>query len=341
MVAGNLAEVTRALQLESRHVGSVVLARADGTLVGVVGDRNRIVFPRSSIKIIQALPLIESGAADRYEMTSAELACACASHSGTPFHVATIAALLARIGIPQKALACGTHLPLGEIAKRHMLASKEAACALHNNCSGKHAGMLAVAHHEGEPLTEYEIADHPVQMRIRQTLAEVTGADLSHAVPGVDGCSVPNWPLPLMNLAVGFARIVTGKDLPPARAAAFERLLAACWAEPVAMAGEGRFDTEMLSRFAGEVFVKGGAEGVYCGGIRSKGIGFALKADDGAGRGAEAAAAAIIAHLVDGAEDLAGPKVLLNARGIAVGDIRAGDSLLSVLNAIQANSEAG
>lgn len=330
-----LAHVTRAGQLESTHTGNAVIASAAGDLIAVVGDPTATIFPRSAIKVLQALPLIETGTADHYGLSAEELALACASHSGEPVHVATATRFLARAGLANRHLRCGAHLPLGAGAQRDFLCSDEKPVALHNNCSGKHAAMLCTACHMGEPLDSYELAHHPVQQRIRRTIEEVLGIDLEHAIPGIDGCSAPNWPLPLDRLAVAFARLVTGEGLSAPRRRAVDRLLQACWANPALMAGPGRLDTNVLTRFPDDVFIKGGAEGVFCGAIRSHRIGFAIKVDDGAKRAAEIAVGAILARFLDAARDLGEPVVLHNAAGIAVGDIRPGKALETVLEGIR------
>ena len=330
-----LVDVTRAQQLESFHTGGLVIANAAGELVGAIGDRRRLVFPRSAIKIIQALPVIESGAADHFAMSEVELAVICASHSGSSYHVELVDGLLERIGLNEAALACGCQLPIGAAASQALLRGGGAATRLHNNCSGKHAGMLATAQHLGAAVAEYHDAFHGVQQRIRSVIESVVEHPLDGVLPGIDGCGVPNWPLPLENLAVAFARVVRGQGFTADRTAAFERLVKACWAHPCAMAGEGRFDTDVMTRFPGDVFVKIGAEGVYCGGIRSLGIGFALKIDDGATRAAEVAAGAVIARLLGGAAQALGePVILHNTAGVAVGDVRPGAMLTSLLERV-------
>jgi L-asparaginase II len=305
-------------------------------LLAALGDPGRVVFPRSAVKLIQALPLVESGAADHYRLTPQELALASGSHSGEPGHVALARGLLNRVGLDEVSLACGGHLPIGQDAQRELLSAGRAVTALHSNCSGKHAGMLATARFLDEPIADYELAQHSVQRRVRAVMQEVTETDLGQSIPGIDGCSVPNWPLPLDRLAIAFGRIVSGQGQSARRADAFGRLVEACWAAPEAMAGRGRYDTEVLRRFPGEVFIKGGAEGVYCGGIRSIGVGFALKIDDGAERAAEVAVGAVIASLLEQAGnqqacDLGEARVIHNAAGLAVGDIRPGAALMSVL----------
>lgn len=333
-MAQTLAVVTRAEQLESSHVGTLVVAKATGEMLGVVGDPTDPVFPRSAIKLIQALPLVETGAADHFQLGNDELALACASHSAAPIHVATATRFLARAGFGPECLVCGAHLPIGTDEQRAFLRNGESPSPLHNNCSGKHAGMLLTAAHLHEPIEHYELAHHPVQQRIRQTIEDTLEIDLTGAIPGVDGCSVPNWAVPLDRLAIAFARLVTGESLPPARCRAAQRLLEACWSEPVLMAGQDRLDTRVLTRFSGDVFIKTGAEGVYCGAIRSRGIGFALKVTDGAKRAAEMAVGAILSRFLEDAADLGQPEILHNAAGIAVGDIRPGGPLKSVLDGI-------
>jgi L-asparaginase II len=330
-----LAELTRADQRESIHAGSAVIATADGDILALVGDLAEPVFPRSAIKIIQALPLVETGAADHYDLSDAELALACASHSGAPVHVATAARMLAHARLDASALTCGSQLPLGTAEQHDLLRAGSTSTPLHHNCSGKHAAMLLTACRLAEPIEHYELAHHSVQQPIRTTLEEVVGVDLKGTIPAIDGCSVPNWPLPLDRLAIAYARIVAGQGLSPGRNAAFERLLAACWSEPIAMAGRGRCDTRILGRFAGDVFIKSGAEGVCCGGIRSKRIGFAVKVADGAKRAAETAVGAILARFLDEASDLGEAVSLYNTAGIAVGDVRPGAALMSVLASVR------
>jgi L-asparaginase II len=307
------------------------LAFADGVLLGVVGEQSRVIFPRSSVKIIQALPLIESGAAARFGLSDAELAFACASHVGTRYHTAMADGVLERLGLNREALACGAHSPTSDTARDDLVRAGEVPNRLHNNCSGKHVGMLATAVALGEPIAGYELAHHAVQRCIKAVMEEVMGCDLSTVIPGIEGCSLPNWSLPLDRLTIAFARIVSEKGFTSDRNAAFLRLVEACWAEPEAMSGKDRLDAKILKRFAGDVFIKTGVEGVCCGGIWSAGIGFALKVDGGAERAAEVVAGAVLARFVDGAADLGEPIILENSTSIAVGDIGPGRALTSVL----------
>jgi L-asparaginase II len=282
---------------------------------------------------LQALALIESGAADRFGFGDREIALACASHSGTPAHVTVANGMLHRAGLTVEALACGAHDPGSEAASRDLIRHDTKPTALNNNCSGKHAGMLATAVHLGEPPLDYWRPDHPVQVRIVQNLSDMTGASLGADVRGTDGCSVPNWAIPLTQLAQAFARFVTADGLSPSRRAATQRIQKACWAAPDMVAGTGRLDTAALSQLAGKVFLKTGAEGVYCGAFSALGLGFALKVDDGTRRASHAAAAALLLQLFPGFQapaDLLGP--IRNWRGIEVGETRVASDLQRALD---------
>src|SRR5215510_12359908 len=282
-----LVELTRGLWRESVHAGAVAVARANGELVAAVGDVERPIFPRSAIKPLQALPLLETGAADRYAFGARELAIACGSHSGTAVHTATVAEMLGKAGLDASALGCGVQEPLDASAARELVRAGLAPTALNHNCSGKHAGMLATAAHKAEAFEGYWLPDHPVQIRILKALETVTGRPLASDLRGIDGCSVPNWAVPLLSLAGAFARFVTGEGLSRERWRACRQLAEACWAEPMLVAGPGRLDSMLMHALPGKVVIKSGAEGVHCGAFPALGLGFALKIDDGAKRGAE------------------------------------------------------
>ena len=327
-----LVEVTRGPLVESRHRGAVAVADAEGRNVLAVGDVSAPIFPRSAIKALQAIPLVELGAADRYGFGDEELALACASHSGEPAHIAGVERTLAKAGLNASALRCGAHWPIAQSAA-FALARTGAASALHNNCSGKHAGFLCLACAMGVERDEYFRPEHPVQRQVRAVLEDFTGAVLGQEVCAIDGCSVPTWAMPLQNLAHGFAKFGTGYGLSPARAAAAARLRQACATKPWFVAGTGRFCTEIMQLFGERVFVKTGAEGVYCGALPQQGIGIAVKCDDGASRAAQAIMAAVIARLLplDGAERAAlaafMQPVLRNWNGFEVGAIRVTEAL--------------
>jgi L-asparaginase II len=292
-----LVEVLRGSLVESRHRGAVAVADADGGTVLALGDVATPIFPRSAIKALQALPLIESGAADRFGFGDEELALACASHSGEPGHVAVVTGMLAKAGLDAGALRCGAHWPIAQPALVELARSGEPS-ALHNNCSGKHAGFLCVACAQGIDHADYWRPQHPVQREVRAVLEQMTGAMLSDDRRAVDGCSVPTWAIPLQNLAQGFAKFGTGRGLAPERASAAARLRAACARKPWHVAGTGRFCTEIMELFGTRVFIKTGAEGVYCGALPEQGLGIAVKCDDGAGRAAQAVMAALIARFL-------------------------------------------
>jgi L-asparaginase II len=291
-----LVEVTRGKLVESRHRGAVAVADADGATVLGLGDVTAPIFPRSAIKAVQALVLVESGGADPFGFGDAELALACASHGGEPGHVATVERMLAAAGLDASALACGAHWPLHQSSARALARAGGTASALHNNCSGKHSGFLCLACMLGADPRGYIEPDHPVQREIKAVIESTTGAAIPDERRGIDGCSVPTWAVPLKSLALGFARFGTGHGLAPERAKAAARLRAACAAHPWYVAGTGRFCTEVMQRLGARAFVKVGAEGVYCGALPERGLGIAVKCDDGGARAAEVIMAALIAR---------------------------------------------
>jgi L-asparaginase II len=297
MIDPVLVEVLRGTLVESRHRGAVAVADADGATVLTAGDIATPIFPRSAVKALQALVLVESGAADRYGFGDEELALACASHSGEPDHVAGVERMLALAGLDVSALACGAHWPLSQPATV-ALARTGQPSALHNNCSGKHAGFICDACAMDAAYVGYWKPEHPVQREVRAVLENLTGAALTEDRRAIDGCSVPTWAIPLQNLAHAFAKFGSGYGLERARADAAVRLRAACAQKPWHVAGTGRFCTEIMQLFGPRVFVKTGAEGVYCGALPGQGLGIAIKCDDGAGRAAQAIMAALIARFL-------------------------------------------
>ena len=322
-----LVEVVRGGLVESRHCGAVAVTDADGRGVLTLGDVERPVYPRSAIKALQALPLIESGAADRCGLGAEELALACASHSGELGHIETATRMLTRAGLDPSALKCGAHWPIHQPSAQALARSGGHATALHNNCSGKHAGLLCTACAMDADRSTYIEAAHPVQREVKAALESLAGAVLSQDVCAVDGCSVPTWAMPLSGLARAFARFGSGQGLAPMRAQAAARLRAACAEKPWHVAGTGRFCTEIMQAFGARLFVKTGAEGVFCAALPEQGLGIAVKCDDGAGRAAEVMMAAIIARLLPEPRDRAVLErfvrpTLRNWNGIAVGSLR-------------------
>ncbi len=325
-----LVEVTRGPVVESRHRGAIAVVDATGRHVAAIGDVKQPVFPRSAIKALQALPLVESGAADRYGFGLPELALACSSHNGEPRHVAAATAMLAAAGRGAADLECGPQMPSAEAAARALIRAGTEPGAIHNNCSGKHAGFICFACHTGLDPAGYVEPGHPVQREIAATLSAMTDTVLDERNRGVDGCSIPTYAIPLEKLALAFARFTTGDGLAPARARAAKRLADACIAEPWMVAGTGRFCTDILQTYASRVFAKDGAEGVYCAAFPELGLGVALKCDDGAGRAADSAIAAVIDAFLSGGKSLA-TRPVLNRRGRPVGEVRPVEGLVQAL----------
>ncbi|MCB1527249.1 MAG: asparaginase [Hyphomicrobiaceae bacterium] len=330
-----LIEVTRGPLVESFHKGALAVVTPDGTAVATLGDVAHPVFPRSAIKALQCLPLIETGAADHYGYGRQEIALACASHTGTERHALLAQKMLADAGLGEQALGCGAHMPLGSGAQRELIRSGRDATQLHNNCSGKHAGMLATAKHLAEPLQNYWLPSHPVQQRVHTTLCDLTGLKLDDRVMGFDGCSLPNWAMPLSSLARVFARLVTKTDMKPDRARAVDRILDACWSEPELVAGPGRADTVVMRKLPGRIFMKTGAEGVYAGAFPELELGFALKIDDGTTRASAGAVIALIERVLPEAQGLMKRRAIKTWRGMEAGEIRAAPALERALEKMQ------
>jgi L-asparaginase II len=294
-----LVEVMRGALVESRHRGAVSVMDAGGAApVLSIGDTTTPIYPRSAVKAIQALVLVESGAADRYRFGEEELALACASHAGEPGHVAGVERMLARAGLDVGALQCGTHWPTHRPSADALVRAGLSPSPLHHNCSGKHAGFLCAACVMGSDRRTYTAPQHGVQREVRAALEALSGTKIEDQHVGIDGCSVPTFAMPLVGLAHAFAVFASGKGLPPVRAAACRRLRVACAAKPWFVAGTGLFATEVMSHFGARIFVKGGAEGVYCAGLPEHGLGIAVKCDDGAGRAAEVIMAGILSRLI-------------------------------------------
>ena len=333
-----LVEVTRGATVESAHRGAAAILDAAGQSVLTVGDVARPVFPRSAIKPIQALPLLETGAAEAFEVSDAEIALACASHNGEPEHVHAAGSWLERLGRNESVLECGSHAPMYGPAAAALAVDGTSPCPLHNNCSGKHTGFVATALHLGEDPAGYVAPDHPVQQRLAAALEEVTGEDLSGAPTGIDGCAIPTIGVSLTGLARGMAAFArpAAKD---ARARAMARIRASMAAHPFLVAGTGRFDTRVMEVTGEDALVKTGAEGVYCAMLPALGVGVALKIDDGATRASEVAMAEILTRLgvLDAARrealgDTVAP-VICNRNGEVVGAVRTAEGWSAAIRA--------
>lgn len=343
MANPELIEVTRGKLVESRHRGAIAVMAGDGRAVLRLGDTEGPVYPRSAVKVMQAIPLLTSGAAEAFGFGDLELALACSSHNGEPRHVDLAASMLERMGLDQSALECGTHQPFLERAARNLLLSAGKPSPLHNNCSGKHSGMLAVARYLKEPHAGYVHPDHPVQRRIARIMAELTGVLVSDGTCSIDGCSVPTWGLPLEALALAFARLAAGQGASAEHLAAGKRLMAACMAEPGMVAGEKRFCTGVMEALGPVVFVKTGAEGVFCAAVPEFGLGIALKIDDGASRASEATTANVLAALLPKHADALAHwtrRQVHSVAGADVGEIRPSADLLRSLAAMPRHSPA-
>jgi L-asparaginase II len=289
-----LVEVRRGALTESRHRGHVAVVDSGGEVRAFLGSPETVTYLRSSAKPFQALPLVASGAADHYGLTSREIAVACASHSGEQIHTETVAGMLRKIGLDQSALKCGVHEPFSKEVTLRLHARGERPGVLQNNCSGKHAGMLALALHLGAPTETYDQPDNPVQLMIARTVSEFSGVPLEDIAVGTDGCGAPVFGITVRAMALMYARLVS----PPAEfdesvRAACTRIVGAMMAHPEMIGGgsrtEHRLDTELMRACGGSLISKIGAEGVYTVGVLPserwpRGLGLALKIEDGEDR---------------------------------------------------------
>ncbi len=324
-----LVEVTRGSVVESRHRGAISVMDADGNSVLNIGDTARPVFARSAIKAVQALPLIESGAADAYGFGDDELALVCSSHSGEDAHIEMARSMLARAGRDETNLECGGQWSSHQPVLIHQAKTRTTAPgALCNNCSGKHSGFICTATHLGIDPKGYISPDHQIMKTVRAALEDVTGVAHAEDLRGMDGCSIPTYATPLTAMAQGFAKMATGQSLGDERAKAGKRLLNACMSAPFYMAGTKRFCKQLIELEPGRLFGKTGAEGVYCGTVAELGLGIALKCDDGSTRASEAMMAATVAHLLtandplhDSLQAMANP-ILKNRNRYEVGNLR-------------------
>lgn len=289
--------VSRGPIVESRHLVSAVICDSKGKELDSWGNTDSPVYLRSAIKPLQALPLVESGAADAFDVSNRELSLACASHTGEIFHVDAVSAWLKRIGLDISDLECGSHWPSYDVAARALAVSGQEPTAAHNNCSGKHTGFLTTAVHLKEETKGYIRLDHPVQRRIVSILEDFTDLDLSTAPVGTDGCSIPTIGIPLQRAALAFARFADPAALPPARAQACQRIQQAIAEYPEMIAGTDRLCTALNKAAKGKVIAKVGAEAVYLAALPEQGIGIAIKAHDGTTRGAEVALGALLDRL--------------------------------------------
>jgi L-asparaginase II len=336
-----LVEVTRGAITESRHRGHVVAVEPDGNIVADLGAPETVTFLRSSAKPHQAIPLITSGAADRFGFTEREIALACASHSGEPMHTEVAASMLKKIGLGPEALKCGTHEPFSPEVTRQLRERGEAPNVLQNNCSGKHAGMLALALHLGAPIETYYEPSNPVQLAIGKVISQFSDIAMEDISVAVDGCGVPVFGMTVKAMALMYARLVaTPDEFDEPTKAACARIVSAMTTYPELIGGSSeRLDTEMMRAAAGRLISKVGAEGVYTVGVLPcadwpKGFGLALKIEDGDDHRARPTVVIEslrqLGVLVDESLEAVSRYAffpVLNRRGDVVGEVRAGFEL--------------
>lgn len=320
-----LAVETRGPAVESVHYGAVAVVDRQGSVVYRAGDPDVLTFTRSALKPLQALPLVAAGGIERFGYSVPQTALLCASHSGEPRHVAAVADMLAKSGSSPDELQCGTHAP-GFYEARGEIPPPPPYSPLAHNCSGKHSGMLAYCVLCGAPKASYLALDHPLQVAIRRAVAEFTSVPEPDLVAGIDGCSAPNYAVPLSGLARAYARLATA-DSDPAYGAAPRRLAEAMKAHPEMVSGERRSDLALMRAGRGDWVTKIGAEGVQAIGVRSHGLGIAIKVADGQKRGLYPATVAVLdtLGLLDAAarEELApwARRVVRNYRGLETGAV--------------------
>lgn len=293
-----LVEVTRGDLIESHHRGAYCVVDYQGNIIDKSGDIDNPIYPRSSIKVIQAISLLESGAADKFNITEQEISLACSSHNGEEIHINTALSMLKKAGLDDNDLQCGSHWPMNEQATVDLATSGQKPGMVHNNCSGKHSGFLVYMKHEKLPIDNYLSENHPLQISIRSILEDVCDINLSNAKVGIDGCAIPTWAIPLRSLAKGFAKLsAPEKNFSSSRAKAIQRITNSVFKHPYMIAGKDRYDTKIMEAFPHQIFVKIGAEGVFCAFLPKLGYGIAVKCDDGAFRGAETILSGILVKL--------------------------------------------
>ncbi len=323
-----VVEVTRGNFVESTHEVDVIVADSSGKIIATYGDADIHIFPRSANKSLQALPLIESGAADAFGFADKHLALACSSHNGQPMHVEAAGEMLDKAGLDGSCLECGAQLPKYPEDQMTAMRSEGGLQPIHNNCSGKHSGFLAFAKHTGLKTNGYIGFDHPVQKEIAGVLEEVTSAKHGADNYGIDGCSIPTFKIPLTDIAVAYAKFGVGEDASPLRSKSMIRLRDACLKHPEMVAGDNRVCTQLMQTLDNRAFVKVGAEGVYTMSLPELGLGIAMKSRDGSFRAVEVAVSQLACDLlkldevdVQKMKPLTNP-ILKNWNGIEVGSAR-------------------
>jgi len=330
-----LVEVLRGKTVESRHFGAAVVCDFKGNVVDSWGNIERLIFPRSALKPMLAIHLIESGASQRYSLNDEELSLACSSHQGELMHQNLVESWLKRLGLTEEHLACGPVLPEDTASAHKLLASGRSGCRIHHNCSGKHTGFLTTALHLNLSLDDYHLLEHPLQQLSLDILSDISGIDLKQYPIGIDGCGLPAPTMPLIQLGRATARFAKPVDLSEVRAQAIYRLHKAISNEPLYIAGHGTVVSELNDVTKGAVLAKTGAEGILTAALPERGLGVALKIADGSDRARSVALLAILDHL-DVLSDEEKQKLashitptIVNSRGFTVGEIRRAASWLS------------
>lgn len=291
-----VVEVLRGPVVESLHQVMIVVTNEIGSVTNYWGNPQFLTMPRSAIKMLQALPLIESGAADKYELEDKHIALACSSHRGEKDHLAALSQWMEKVQIKEGAYVCAPHMPYDEASASDFTRRGQKPSVLCNNCAGKHSAIITTCLHLGEDPTGYEKYEHNAQKRLRKVLTETMKIDHSKVPHGVDGCGIPTYAVPLQSMATGMAALINPKET-PARKAAAERILRAVKNFPFYLSGSDNFATAVIEKSQGRAIVKGGAEGVFCGVLPEKRLAFAVKACDGASRAAQAATASLLLQL--------------------------------------------
>ena len=292
-----LVDIYRNRIIESCHRGSAIVVNSKGETVLAIGDTDRKIYARSSLKLFQAIPLLESGAADKFELSDAEIALACASHSAEPMHTDVVLSWLNRLGLDTDDLECGPVWPISDETKHQMVTSGNSPTRVHQTCSGKHTGMLTLARYLGVETNGYSGHEHPTQKAWMNTLSELIGVDVASQHWERDGCGLPAVCLSMERVAYGCALFADPQVIGGDRGQAMSRIVSALQAYPGMIAGTGRCCTAVIQETNGAVLVKTGAEGVYAGVLPELGLGLTLKIDDGATRGSEVALGALLKEL--------------------------------------------
>lgn len=292
-----LAEVYRENTVESWHRGAAAVVDSEGQTILAIGDVDRIIFPRSAIKMFQAIPMLETGAADRFSLTAREIALACSSHNGEPQHATAVHNWLASLGLGPDHLENGPSRPYSSAAYRDLLMSGQTPTRVHHNCSGKHAAMLTVARHLGLDVDGYTHLGHAAQRIWMEVVSDFADFDVTSMDCGKDGCGAPAISMPLVSLAHACAKYCHPEQFSKARAQATQNILKSISTHPWMIAGTHRCCTDVIQCTEGRVFVKTGAEAVYCGFIPSMKLGLALKVDDGSTRASQVALGKLLLQL--------------------------------------------